>query len=180
MRARVILRVMNREEDVRPGSCLDGSHPHRCTQGPEITAPVWGPDGPPVGGCTTKPREHVDLGRRRHLRDLIDSWRRLPRRRLPTRWDSAETSSRGSQLRPRLRLQGALPVVAPDLLGDGRTTDGSEQRFRVPRRSHGACTSGSPMRGASGMSPATTTTTAGRSRSPCGSAEREPRVLRPR
>ena len=54
---------------------------HRCAGGPEVTAPISGPDGPSVGGCTTTPGNTLYLLGRRHLGDLVASWRWLPGRR---------------------------------------------------------------------------------------------------
>jgi hypothetical protein len=107
---------------------------HRCAQGHEITAPVWGPDGPSVSGCTTNPG-----GMSISAAGVI----------------SGISSRHGVGYLVGVFLPDALPEGPPPesldfgpdydftslspsrrqtfFIGDGRTTDGLAQRFWVPR-----------------------------------------------
>jgi hypothetical protein len=107
---------------------------HRCAQGHEVTAPVWGPDGPSVGGCTTNPG-----GMSISAAGVI----------------SGISSHHGVGYLVGVFLPDALPegpppesldfgpdydftALCPEMrqtffIGDGHTSDGTVQRFGVPK-----------------------------------------------
>jgi hypothetical protein len=113
---------------------FDTSYPHRCAQGHEVTAPIWGPDGPSVGGCTTNPGSTSisaagaisGISSRHGVGYLVGVFLpdATPQGPPPENLDFGHDYD-FTALAPSLRQTF--------FIGDGRTTDGSAQRFRVPK-----------------------------------------------
>ena len=106
---------------------------HRCAGGPEVTAPISGPDGPSVGGCTTTPISMLDLLGRRHLGDLVASWRWLPGRRLSPDTLPGGPPPESLDFGRDYDFMALCPQMRQTFfIGDGHTSDGAVQRFDVP------------------------------------------------
>ena len=114
---------------------FDTPHPHRCAQGPEVTAPVWGPDGPSVGGCTTNPGSTSisaagaisGISSRHGVGYLVGVFLpdAIPQGPPPESLDFGHDYD-FTALAPSLRQTF--------FIGDGHTTDGTAQRFWVPKK----------------------------------------------
>jgi hypothetical protein len=120
----------------------------------------------------TQPRRHVDLARRCDLWDLVSSRRRVPRRLLlpdgvPQVHFSRVWTSAAITTSPRSPHHCGRPSSS---VMDARPRDQC-QRFRVPTGATRLYL-GFTDAWSSGTSLASTTTTSGRARSRCGSAER--------
>jgi len=107
---------------------------HRCAQGHEVTAPVSGPDGPSVGGCSTNPGGMSisaagvisGISSRRGVGYLVGVF--LPD--AVTEGPPPESLDFGDDY--------DFTALCPEMrqtffIGDGHTKDGTVQRFGVPR-----------------------------------------------
>ena len=113
---------------------FDGSHFHRCAQGHEVTAPKLGPDGPSVGGCTPNPGGTSispagvisGISSRHGVGYLVGVFLpdATPQGPPPESFDFGPDYD-FTALAPSLRQTF--------FIGDGRSTDGSAQRFQVPK-----------------------------------------------